>query len=219
MGLDKNEVFTFSEMLKQEDAKEFAKAMIKELDDHTKRGHWMLVERSTIGNAKTIQAVWSFKRKRRPDGSLLKHKARLCAHGGMQVHGETYWDTYAPVVSWMSVRIMLTFAELNELYTRSIDFTLAYPQADVETTIYMEIPKGITASEGDHVLKLIKNLYGLKQAGKTWFDYLTKGLEDKMGFTASAIDPCIFHQKGITVLAYVDDCLIFLNINKQLIIS
>ena len=35
-------------------------------------------------NTKTIMGIWSFKRKRLPDGTLNKHKARLCAHGGMQ---------------------------------------------------------------------------------------------------------------------------------------
>ena len=35
------------------------------------------------GNIKTILSIWYFKRMRFPDGILMKHKARLCAHGGM----------------------------------------------------------------------------------------------------------------------------------------
>ena len=35
-------------------------------------------------SARTILMVWSLKRKRFPDGRLNKHKARVCAHGGMQ---------------------------------------------------------------------------------------------------------------------------------------
>ena len=31
-----------------------------------------------------IMMIWSFKRKRHPDGSLNKYKARLCCHGGQQ---------------------------------------------------------------------------------------------------------------------------------------
>ncbi len=58
---------------------------------------------------KPIKAIWSFKRKRYPDGRILKHKARLCAHCGMQTWGEKYWETYAPVVNWLSVRMMLAF--------------------------------------------------------------------------------------------------------------
>ena len=48
---------------------------------------------------KTIMAIWSFKRKRYPDVSLNKHKARLFTHGGQQTWGRYYWDTYDPVVT------------------------------------------------------------------------------------------------------------------------
>ena len=65
--------------------------------------------------AKTIMAIWSFKRKRYPDGSLNKHKARLCAHGGQKTWGKDYWDTYAPVVTWASVRLLLIIAKIHNL--------------------------------------------------------------------------------------------------------
>jgi hypothetical protein len=39
--------------------------------------------------AKPIQAIWTFKHKQRPGGTLVKHIARLCAHGGMQQWGTT----------------------------------------------------------------------------------------------------------------------------------
>ena len=98
-----NEVFHFHQAMREDDREECVKAMIKELEDHRKNKHWKLVKRSEINGAPTIKAIWSFKRKHRSDGSLLKYKARLCAHGGMQIHGGGYWDTYAPVVQWMSI--------------------------------------------------------------------------------------------------------------------
>jgi hypothetical protein len=36
-----------------------------------------------------------------------------------------------------------------------------------------------------------------------------------MGFTPSKIDPCIFHRDKLTVLVYVDDCLIFAEDKKK----
>ena len=72
-------------MLKQDDASNFIKTMEKESNDHSSRGRWEIVKRFEITpGVKTIQAIWSFKRKRFPDGTLNKHKARLCAHGRMQ---------------------------------------------------------------------------------------------------------------------------------------
>jgi hypothetical protein len=209
-----NDTFYFHQAMQQDDRDDFVQAMIKELEDHKVNKHWKLVKRNTIGDAPTIKAIWSFKRKRRPDGSLLKHKARLCAHGGMQIHGENFWDTYAPVVQWISIRMMLTLSVIHDLYTTSIDFTLAFPQAKTDVTIYMEVPIGCSVPEGDYVCLLLKNLYGLKQAAKTWFEYLRDSLtlseeEGGHGFKQSPVDPCVFYKKGITLISWVDDCLIF----------
>jgi hypothetical protein len=68
----------------QENALLFVGAMQKEVADHELRNHWTIVHRLTVlKTAKPIQAIWSFKSKQCPDGTLFKHKARLCAHGRM----------------------------------------------------------------------------------------------------------------------------------------
>ena len=134
-----NESFTYRDAMKQSDRIEFIKAMVKEVEDHEKRGHWEIVEKTTIPEGtKIILSIWSFKRKRFPDGTLNKHKARLCAHGGMQTWGENYWETYAPVVNWASVRMLLAVAKIHNLPSKSIDFVLAFPQAklDVGTCLH-----------------------------------------------------------------------------------
>lgn len=48
----------------------------------------------------------------------------------------------------------------------------------------------------------------MKQAGKTWFEHLTNGLE-KCGFKQSKVDQCILYKRGLAIICYVDDCLIF----------
>jgi hypothetical protein len=208
-----NEVFTFTQAMRQEDRAEFVKAMVKEVLDHEERGHWALVLRSTIPKGvKTIQAIWSFKRKRFPDGTLNKHKARLCAHGGMQQWGENYWETYSPVVNMLSVRIILAIAHIHNLDSKSIDFVLAFPQAELDVDIWMELPRGMAPDHDEdnkhlYVLKLKKNLYGLKQASFNWFDKLKTGLVDR-DFKPSKVDPCLYYKKGMIVLTYVDDCII-----------
>jgi hypothetical protein len=160
---------------------------------------------------KTIMAIWSFKCKRLPDGTLNKHKARLCAHGGMQQWGVNYWETYAPVVNWISVRFLLVVGQLLGLETKALDFVLAFPQADLDTPVFMEIPIGVSV-DGIHqnkayVLRLRKSLYGLKQASSNWYSYLKKGLKDH-GFKESQSDPCVFIRKDMIILIYVDDCVL-----------
>ena len=146
------------------------------------------------GRLSTILAIWTFKRKRFLDGRLLKHKARLCSHLGVQKWGISYWDNYAPVVNWISVQTLLAITKIHNLRSRSIDFVLEFPQSDLDVNVYMDLPNGIDAPYGgkrDYVLKLKKSLYGLKQASENWFETLKAGL-NSISFEQSQVDPCVF---------------------------
>ena len=124
---------------------------------------------------KIIKSIWPFKRKRSPTGKIIRHKARICAHGGMQRWGEGYHETYSPVVNWLSVRFLLSLSAALDLDTRSIDFTMAYAQADLKTPVYMEIPWGFEPDDKEidpstHCICLLTNWCGLQDAGLNWFD-------------------------------------------------
>ena len=100
--------------------------MLKDVDAHEKRNHCTLMKRSDIGRKKTILSIWPFKRKRYQNEEINKHKDHLFAHGGIQQWGIDYWETYAPVVSCISVRVLLAIVIIHGLPTRSIDFILAF---------------------------------------------------------------------------------------------
>ena len=92
------------------------------------------------GKIKASLSIRSFKRKRSPDGRLMKHKSRLFPHGGMKQWGVTYWETYDPVVNWISVRSLLVIASRHELTSRSIEFVLPFNQGDLDVNFFMDIP-------------------------------------------------------------------------------
>ena len=141
--ISSNKVFTFREAMNQEDKLNFVQAMEKEIEDHQSLDHWSIVERSSVPDtAKPICAIWSFKQKQRPDGTLLKHKARLYAHGGMQKWGKNYWETYSPVVNMITVRLILLIAQIYKLDSKAINFVLAFPKADLDVDIWMYLPSG-----------------------------------------------------------------------------
>ena len=200
-----NDVYTLSQVLKQGDLKEFVNAMVKEIKDHEDGNHWELIVRSKLPpGAKTVLSIWAFKRKRLPDGTITKYKARLNAHGGMQRWGMDYWETYDPVVNWISVRLILAISMIHRLETKSIDFVLAFPQADLERDVFMELPYGFEHGyKGQYVLKLKKNVYGLCDASYNWFKKLTEGLEAEK-FVTSEVDPCVYFREDCIVLVYVD---------------
>ena len=129
--------------MKQDDKLAFVNAMEKETSDHEKGGHWLIVHRDTLPNkARQIKEIWYFKRKRKPDGELLKHKAPLCAHFRIQQWGDSYWETYYPVVNMLYVCLILAISKLHNLDSKAIDFVLAFPQADLEEYIRMYLPIG-----------------------------------------------------------------------------
>ncbi len=71
-----NECYMYSQMLQQDNFKQFFQAMEIELDDHKTRSHWtLMLQKDMPTEAKIIMAIWSFKCKRYPDGLLNKHKA------------------------------------------------------------------------------------------------------------------------------------------------
>ncbi len=160
-----------------------------------------------------MMAIQLFKQNQFSDGTLNKHKACLCAHGGEQTWGQGYRDTYAPVVTWASVCLLLFVGKIHGLQSKGIYFVLAFLQADLDAPVYMELPTGINpvdVSDIDRckqVLKLNKSLYGLKQAGFNWFEKLQEGLIN-WDFIQSQINKCVFFWKDCIILTYVDDCII-----------
>jgi len=211
-----------NEALKQTDKDKFLEAMIKEINDHTSRGHWRITTREEMRakgyKHKPIMAIWSFKRKRNPFGEITKYKARLCCHGGQTIKGVHYEETFSPVVAWSTVRLMFTLSEVYNWHARQIDFVLAFPQADVRTDIYMHVPEKFKVNNGEltldenaphpskqaNVVKLIKNIYGLADASLTWHVHLKKGLLE-FGFKQSQVDPCLFLKGNMLFILYVDD--------------
>ena len=122
-GKSNNENYTFCEMPKQDDASDFIKAMEKESNDPSSHGHWEIVKRFEIPpGVKNIQEIWYFNRNRFTDGTLNKHKACICDHGGMQQLGVHYRGRYSPVLNWISVQFLLILSELAGLESRTIDF-------------------------------------------------------------------------------------------------
>jgi Reverse transcriptase (RNA-dependent DNA polymerase)/GAG-pre-integrase domain len=119
------------------DRDEFLKAMKKEVDSHTINQNWIIINKDEVPNGhKILPAVWAMRRKRDIETrEVYKWKARLNIHGGKQEHGINYWDTYAPVASWASIRLVLIMAVLRKWKTKQLDFVLAFPQAPVETDL------------------------------------------------------------------------------------
>jgi len=121
----------------------FETDMRREVSDLLSTGTVEIVARTSAPSEnKPLQPIWSFHRKRAPDWTILKYKSRLCPNGGMQIEGINYWATYAPVVSWRTVRLTLILSLLSGLKSRQVDYVSAYTQVPLDCDLYMNILPG-----------------------------------------------------------------------------
>ena len=125
-----------------------------------------------------------------------------------------YFETFAPVARLSSVQTILAIATHNDWEIEMFDFHSAYLNGilDDGKTIYMEqLPHHEVANRTHYVLKLRKSLYGLKQAGRKWYNSLCE-LLTSIGFQRSLADPAIFfaHIGGnvVVLFIHVDDTTI-----------
>jgi len=190
-------------------ADEYWKAACTEIETLESMGAWDVVKRDDKMNV--IKSTWAFKLKRYPDGLIKKFKARFCARGDMQLEGVDFFETYAPVVQWTTVRLMLILEVLLELKSKQGDITAAFLHADLEEDekVYVEMPKGFEQYDKrgrKKVLKLRKTLYGLRQSPRAFWKYLTQKLNE-CGVPQTNLDPCLFISDRVICICYVDDLI------------
>ncbi len=156
-----------------------------------------------------LPSTWAFKIKRFPDGSVKKFKARFCARGDRQKEGIDFFKTWAPVVQWSTIRIVMVLAAKLGLCSVQCDITAAFIHGCIppDEEIYVHQPRGFKQGNGDNILCLRRTLYGLRQSPRYFYQYFTNRLV-KLRLTPSKFDPCLFLSSTIIVIIYVDDILI-----------
>ncbi|KAJ9561022.1 hypothetical protein OSB04_006182 [Centaurea solstitialis] len=205
-----NEPKTFKEAMSSRDASLWKEAINDEMDSIMGNGSWILADLPK--GAKPIGSKWIFKIKRNPDGSISAFKARLVAKGFRQREGVDYFDTYAPVARIGSIRTLIAISTLKGLYIHQMDVKTAFLNGLLKEEIYMEQPEGfVVPGQENKVCRLVKSLYGLKQAHKQWHERFDATVTS-FGFKHNGADRCIYskYTKEFTVVIclHVDDMLI-----------
>jgi hypothetical protein len=133
------------------------------------------------------------------------------------VYGQDYFKTYAPVACLASIRTLLALAAKYQLEIQQIDVKTAFLYGDLDEEIYMELLEGYNNND-TLVCKLVKSIYGLKQALKVWYKVIDVFFE-RQGFAKSTCDLAVYIRKDLPglggaglppliVVIYVDDLVI-----------
>jgi hypothetical protein len=169
MQMQNPDVLTHAQMGRQVDANKFIEAQRPEIDGIMDINTFEFIPKINLTpRTRYLDLIWTHRRKRCPDGSLKKYKARLCVNGSRQIQGIDHTESIAPVVQWSTIRMVSTLAAMHNLKGKKIEFTQAFPQAKLKEDIYLRFPAGFEHINDKWALKLKRNLYGLVQASRKW---------------------------------------------------
>ena len=204
---------TFKQAMASPQCSQWREAIKKELDSMKKNHVWRF--ETLPPNRQTVGSVWVFRIKQDANGNVSRFKARLCAQGFTQQLGIDFVDTFAPVARHATIRTLLAIAAKFGLILRQFDIKCAFLASNLNEEIYMRIPDGLEAPSGK-VLRLLRGMYGLKQAGRIFAQTLSKFLIS-IGFIQSDADPCLYVRSSsssgvsddyIIIAVFVDDLVV-----------
>lgn len=129
---------TMDKAFKSAEAQLWKKAADEEYASLLKNQTWRLTLPPPGRNI--ITNKWIFKRKLAEDGTISRFKARLVVRGFSQRYGEDYTETFAPVVKFPTLRIVLALAAHQDLELQQLDVKTAYLNGYITKDIYMHQP-------------------------------------------------------------------------------
>ena len=103
--------------------------------------------------------------------------SRFCIWGDQQEYRVNHFEPFAPVVKWNIIRLLLILILAKHWTTRVIDYTKAFPQANIDTDICVKMQALFCSKNGeDKVIKLNKSLYQLKQCPTIFYQHISQGI-------------------------------------------
>ncbi|KAL3690411.1 hypothetical protein R1sor_016720 [Riccia sorocarpa] len=199
---------TFDEAVRQP---EWKVAIRKELDSIDKSGTWEIVPLPPGKYA--ISTKWVFKIKTSSDNSTPSIcKARLVARGFQQRMGLDFTETWAPVVRWTTLRVLISLAARYSWSLTQLDIKSAFLNGVLDEEVYIRPPEGLDLPRSTSlVCRLHKALYGLRQAPRAWYVKI-KNFFISIGLTQSVHDPSLYFiatdSSLVLVILYVDDMIV-----------
>ena len=143
---------------------------------------------------------------------MTQCKVRVVAQGFAQVPGLEFSETFMPVAKLSFLKLMITLATRFGWLMIQLDVKSVYLNGKLDKVIYMHQSPGTAAPGKEHlVCQLKKLLYGLKQAGRAWYQTYHRAMA-ALGMTRSEADHACFWQRDSESIAMVgtivDDMLV-----------
>nr|GFC90727.1 putative ribonuclease H-like domain-containing protein [Tanacetum cinerariifolium] len=154
---------------------------------------WILVDLPY--GKRDIGTKWVYKNKKDERGIVIRNNARLVAQRYTQEEGIDYEEVFAPVARIEAIRLFLAYASFMGFLVYQMDVKSSFLYGTIEEEVYVCQPPGF--EDPDHpnkVYKVVKALYRLHQAPRTWYETLATYLLEN-GFQRGNIDQTLFIKK------------------------
>ena len=207
---------TRKEALASPYAAEFRKAEIEELTSMKMLNAFELVSETTARiHGKLVGCKWVYSVKYNPDGTVQRFKARLVAQGFTQRPGIDFNETFSPVCSYNSLRVLFALSAALDLRLDVWDLKNGFLQQEIDVPhLYMRCPEGYpqTMSDGTPaVFRCLMSIYGLKQSSRLLSIRMSAYLA-KLGYEKLRSEECIFTKGSgndrVIIGIWVDDIIL-----------
>ncbi|KAJ9542250.1 hypothetical protein OSB04_028756 [Centaurea solstitialis] len=210
---DLNEPTSYGEAVSGSESEQWQEAMKAEMQSMYDNQVWELTDLPQ--HCRAVGRKWVFKKKTDMDGNVHTFKARLVAKGFTQTHGIDYDETFSPVAMLKSIRILMAISVYFNYEIWQMDVKTAFLNGKLTEDVYMEQPEGfVDPKNPNKVCKLLKSIYGLKQASRSWNLHFDERIKE-FGFAKSEFEPCVYTKFSGSIVTflvlYVDDILLIGN--------
>ncbi|KAL3520958.1 hypothetical protein ACH5RR_019107 [Cinchona calisaya] len=213
IGLVEDDPINFHQAMLSAYSHKWIDAMNEKIKSMKDNDIWELV--TLPEGTKPIGCKWIFKTKRDSKSNVERYKALLVTKGFTQKECIDYKETFSPISSKDSFRVIMALVAHFDLELLQMDVKTMFLNGNIDETIYMMQPENFVSKDTKNMIcKLKKSIYGLKQVSRQWYHKFHQ-IIISFGFEMNLVDDCIYHKfsesKYIFLVLYVDDILLASN--------
>ena len=159
---------------------------------------WTVIPRSSIPpGALVMDSRWTYAYKTDSKGALRTdvhpYRSRFVGKGFTQQDGVNCFETFAPVISFVTLRLLFALTALPHFDVTQYDISVAFIEAEIDKNappIYCECAPG-RENRKEYVYLLHRYLYGMKDAPRGYNQLFTQQCKD-FGLYQCTSDECVF---------------------------
>ena len=202
---------TRNSMMQDEFKDEYIKAEFREIAGIRKHGTYEEV--FIPKGRKPITCRWVYDLKRDSEGTIVLFKARLVVHGFKQMEGIDFQKTFSSTIQMRTFRMLVAISVQLGMKLTQYDISNAFLNGTLKEEVYMDFPPGYSKGKEGKCWKLLKGLYGLKQASRLWQETLYAALKE-LGLSVCKTESGVLHYRCpktgdlVLVACWVDDLIV-----------